>query len=156
MARGTVATIEQKIQDTTYRIGRLARYCERLQEVKPTGIMSSLEFNQTFGTPPSVVKYSGLYYLVLNAAGRILISDPRIPQVRYWFELDGDILAAEAALQDLLSFEETLTVVAMGRARQEAIETMARRIVARVTKPKTRGFKADMKRREKKPRVQAE
>jgi len=45
----------------------------------------------------------------------------------------------------LTGFEPALTLLAMERARVEAVEILARRIVARVTKPKTRGFKADLK-----------
>jgi len=44
-----------------------------------------------------------------------------------------------------MGFENILTALAMERARAEAIETLARRIVARVAKPKTRGFKADLR-----------
>lgn len=127
MAGATVATIEQQTQDTAYRIGRLARYCDR-----------------PIDNPPTVIKHHGVFHLI-SVTGRILACEPRTFRVWHWW--DRTLLSPIQALESLMAFEAALTRIALERARHEAIEELARRKINRVTRPKTRGFKADMKKR---------
>lgn len=120
-----MATTAQKIHDLAYKLARLGRY------VGPSA-------------RPTVMKAKGKVYLIpIN--GPVWVCDPLTATSQLWWGTDAAVCGEEFTLGLLLGFESGLTHLAMERARAEALEVLARRIVARVTKPKTRGFKADLR-----------
>jgi hypothetical protein len=118
-------TIEQKVHDLAYKLARLGRY------VGPDA-------------RPTVLKAKGKVFLV-GRQGPVWVCDPQSATSWRWWHQDEGSYGAEFTLGLLMGFENTLTALAMERARAEAVETLAGRIVARVAKPKTRGFKADLR-----------
>jgi hypothetical protein len=143
-----MATTLQKIQDTAGRIDRLGKYTA---SVSPSIYRSA----PMLSAGPCVFKDKGVLQLFKygRGSGVDLICVPREGRIVH---PNGTPEPQESGLTLLEEFEKHLLGHARRIAREEVIQELVERKIRRVTKPKTRGFKADMKKRAKKAAPKSE
>lgn len=124
-------TVAQKIQDAAGRVARLGRY-----------VASSGQ------TGEFVERDKGAVFMASEGKRWVLVCLPRDGRVwrRSMGGEDSDDMIPEEGLQAILEFEAAILKKAEAQAREEVIQEWVDRKIRRVTKPKTRGFKADQKR----------
>lgn len=132
-----MATTLQKIQDAAGRVARLGRY------VATSG-----------STGATVERDKGAVLMAYEGAPSTIGCVPR--EGRVWLRFpDGSNstdMTQEEGLQILLAFEADIKLKAEKQALDEVLAELVARKIRRVTRPKTRGFKADQKQL-KKPRL---
>jgi hypothetical protein len=132
-----MATTLQKIQDAAGRIARLGRY------VSPSG-----------QTGEFVERDKGAVFMASEGKKWLVVCIPR--EGRVWLRSiasgeDLPDLNPEDGLQTLLRFEAAIKQKAEKQALDEVLAELVERKIRRITKPKTRGFKADQKKLKKRP-----
>lgn len=125
-----MATLLQKIQDTARRIDRLGQYASYPETghsvTKARGILS--------------LSSGGMFVVMCNPReGRVWLHDTDEPTKVY------PDYTPEEALRKLRLYEDTLLVQACTKAREEVIQELVEKRIKRITRAKTRGFKADQK-----------
>jgi hypothetical protein len=142
-----MATTLQKIQDTAGRIDRLGKYT--------ASVSPSISSVPAMSAGPCVFKDKGVLQLFKygRGSGVDLICVPKEGRIVH---PNGMPEPQETGLTLLEEFEKHLLEHARRIAREEVIQELVERKIRRVTKPKTRGFKADMKKRAKKAAPKSE
>lgn len=133
-----MATPLQKIQDMAGRIDRLGKYVAAHSE-NDRGIRITKargEMSLSIGWPHASL------LMCVPREGKVwerhLKADDSL-------DFDLDPMGPEEALSELSWFEDRVTAEAYAIAREEVIKRLTERELRRIAKPKTRGFKADMK-----------
>lgn len=125
-----MATTLQKIQDIAGRIDRLGQY------------------TATDTAVPTVRKSKGVLTLFDLLGEAPLMCSPK--DGRVWYADYPATADLETGLGLLVKFEALLKVKAERLAREEVLQELVARKIRRIVKPKTRGFKADQKRKKAK------
>lgn len=125
-----MATTLQKIQDAAGRVARLGRY------VAPSG-----------QTGEFVERDKSAVFMAIEGQPLFIVCIPR--EGRVWLRslvgADSADMSQEDGLKAVLEFEAAILKKAEAQAREEVIGELVARKIRRITKPKTRGFKADQK-----------
>jgi hypothetical protein len=131
-------TITQQIQDLAQVISRLGRYVE----------------NHYAG--PTVIKDKGLVQMLFwpTAAAKLVckLSDGTVWKEDHYIadSTKSDNLSATDALLELQVFHKELLEKATLVAKEEILQELVAKKLRRITRPKTRGFKADLKKKKSK------